>query len=130
MVPRRQVANRKQFMSICQLAAVSGTSIVLGIGCLRYIALSLEQAVGATTPAFAALLAYLMLGKKETFQIYVSLFFVILGIMVASGGDPVFNMLGFMMAVGSTVLRGAKSVYQEMIMSHDPNKLDAMNLLR
>lgn len=50
--------------------------------------------------------------------------------MVASGGDPAFNLLGFTMSVGSTALRGAKSVYQEMIMSHDPNKLDAVNLLK
>lgn len=69
LVPRKPVANRRQFLNICQLAAVSGVSIVLGIGSLRYIALSLDQAVGATTPAFAALLAYLMLGKVEDFEV-------------------------------------------------------------
>lgn len=130
LVPRRQIANRKQFMNIFWLAAVSGLSIVMGIGCLRYIALSLEQAVGATTPAFTAVLAYLMIAKTETVQVYSALGMVVLGIVISSGGDPVFNMFGFLLAVGSTVLRGAKSVFQEIIMSHDPNKLDAMNLLR
>ena len=44
--------------------------------------------------------------------------------------DPVFNLAGFIMAVGSTALRGVKSVMQELIMSRDANKLDAVNLLR
>ena len=39
-------------------------------------------------------------------------------------------MVGFLMALSSTALRGVKSVMQELIMSRDPNKLDAVNLLR
>ena len=48
------------------------------------------------------------------------------GIVVASGGEPSFHLIGFLACVGATAARAFKSVLQSVLMSHSTEKLDSM----
>ena len=48
------------------------------------------------------------------------------GIAIASGGEPLFHMVGFIFCMLATAGRALKSVSQSMIMSDQSEKLDPM----
>ena len=112
MVPLQPVKSRRQFVKISLLALIFCFTVVLGNISLRFIPVSFNQAIGATTPAFTALLAVAMNAPRETRPVYLSLIPVVVGIVIASGAEPMFNLIGFMAAVTATGARAFKSVLQ------------------
>ena len=80
----------------------------------RLAPLPLTQAIGATTPAFTAVLAVLIVRRWEQPLTYATLFPVILGVVIASRGEPGFHLAGFLLGVASTVCRALKSVLQQV----------------
>lgn len=70
------------------------------------------QAVGATTPAFTAALSFLMVNARESERTYAALLPVVIGIVIATGAEPSFNLAGFAAAVTATAARAFKSVLQ------------------
>jgi hypothetical protein len=68
--------------------------------------------VCATTPAFVAALALLMLKQRESRGVCLALVPVIAGLVLATGAEPSFDALGFTAAVAATVLRALKTVLQ------------------
>ena len=60
-------------------------SVVAGNISLKYLPVSFNQAVGATTPFFTAVFAYLMTLKREGWVTYVTLIPVVTGVVIASG---------------------------------------------
>ncbi|GJR05580.1 probable sugar phosphate/phosphate translocator [Tanacetum coccineum] len=114
-------------------AAIIGACLVTILVCgntsLRYLPVSFNQAIGATTPFFTAVFAYIITCKKETVHVYLALVPVVCGIVIASNSEPLFHLFGFLMCVGSTSGRGLKSVVQGVLLSSDNEKLNSMNLL-
>ena len=53
-----------------------------------------------------------MMGQRETRGVYLSLVPVMAGLVVATGAEPSFNLLGFVATVAATALRGLKTVLQ------------------
>ena len=51
--------------------------------------MSFEQAIGATTPAFTALLGFLLFRQREAGRTYLTLIPIVLGIVIASNAEPV-----------------------------------------
>ncbi|GAX74032.1 hypothetical protein CEUSTIGMA_g1482.t1 [Chlamydomonas eustigma] len=51
------------------------------------------------------------------------------GIAIASGGEPLFHMVGFLFCMTATAGRALKSVTQSLLMSDPAEKLDPMSLL-
>ncbi|KAF8680715.1 hypothetical protein HU200_045556 [Digitaria exilis] len=74
-------------------------------------------------------LRYLMTVKRESFLTYLALVPVVTGVIIASGGEPSFNLFGFIMCVGATAARALKTVLQGILMSSDGEKINSMNLL-
>ena len=70
------------------------------------------QAVGATTPAFTAALSLLIINARESSRTYAALLPVVVGIVIATGAEPSFNLAGFAAAVTATAARAFKSVLQ------------------
>ncbi|KAK9837287.1 hypothetical protein WJX81_003509 [Elliptochloris bilobata] len=128
-VPAKSVRGGVVLTKIAVLATVFCLSVVLGNASLRFIPVSFNQAIGATTPFFTALLGLVMLRDRETWLVYGSLVPVVIGIVVASGGEPLFHLIGFLACVGATAARAFKSVLQSVLMSHSTEKLDSMSLL-
>ncbi|XAR71963.1 hypothetical protein NMG60_11018426 [Bertholletia excelsa] len=129
VVPMQTVRSRIQFMKIAALSLVFCGSVVSGNISLRYLPVSFNQAVGATTPFFTAVFAYLMTLKREAWITYVTLIPVVTGVIIASGGEPSFHLLGFIICVGATAARALKTVLQGILLSSEGEKLNSMNLL-
>lgn len=123
------VKSRQQFYKISTLALIFCIAVVLGNVSLRFIPVSFNQAIGATTPAFTALLAAVMMGHRESRSVYLSLIPVIVGIIIASGAEPMFNMIGFLAALTATAGRALKSVLQGIMLSDSSERMDSLSLL-
>ncbi|KVI03343.1 probable sugar phosphate/phosphate translocator At5g05820 [Cynara cardunculus var. scolymus] len=129
MVPLQTLRSRVQFFKISALSLVFCASVVSGNVSLRYLPVSFTQAVGATTPFFTAVFAYVMTMKREAWLVYVTLIPVVTGVVIASGGEPSFHLFGFIMCLGATAARALKSVLQGILLSSEGEKLNSMNLL-
>ncbi|KAL3037931.1 hypothetical protein AAZX31_01G100200 [Glycine max] len=128
-VPLQRVRSRSQFGRIVALGVVFCFSVVCGNVSLRYIPVSFNQAIGATTPFFTAVFAYAVSAKREAWVTYATLLPVVAGVVVASGGEPSFHLFGFVICVSSTAARAFKSVLQDILLSSEGEKLNSMNLL-
>ncbi|KAK2983257.1 hypothetical protein RJ640_023377 [Escallonia rubra] len=129
VVPMQTVRSSVQFTKIAALSLIFCASVVSGNISLRYLPVSFNQAIGATTPFFTAVFAYLMTLKREAWLTYVTLIPVVTGVIIASGGEPSFHLFGFIMCVGATAARALKSVLQGILLSSEGEKLNSMNLL-
>ncbi|KAM0994247.1 hypothetical protein ACFX2I_009797 [Malus domestica] len=125
----QSVKSKVQFAKIAGLSVVFCFSVVCGNVSLRYIPVSFNQAVSATTPFFTAIFAFLIIKKREAWLTYAALIPVVAGVIFASGGEPSFHLFGFVMCITATSARAFKSVLQEILLSSDGEKLDSMNLL-
>ncbi|KAM1094864.1 hypothetical protein ACFX13_009959 [Malus domestica] len=125
----QSVKSKVQFTKIAGLSVVFCFSVVCGNVSLRYIPVSFNQAVSATTPFFTAIFAFLIIKKREAWLTYAALIPVVAGVIFASGGEPSFHLFGFVMCITATSARAFKSVLQEILLSSDGEKLDSMNLL-
>ncbi|EFJ15928.1 hypothetical protein SELMODRAFT_85074 [Selaginella moellendorffii] len=129
LVPMQAIRSRTQFVKISALSIIFCASVVSGNISLRYLPVSFNQAVGATTPFFTAVFAYLMTLKREAWVTYLTLVPVVTGVIIASGGEPSFHLYGFIMCVSATAARALKSVLQGILLSSEGEKLNSMNLL-
>ncbi|ESR38231.1 hypothetical protein CICLE_v10029901mg [Citrus x clementina] len=129
VAPMQHLKSRKQFFKISALGIIFCLSVVGGNVSLKYLPVSFNQAVGATTPFFTAVLAYLMTLKREGWLTYVTLVPVVTGVIIASGGEPSFHLFGFIMCISATAARALKTVLQGILLSSEGEKLNSMNLL-
>lgn len=129
IVPLQHILSRKQFFKIFALSAIFCFSVVCGNTSLRYLPVSFNQAIGATTPFFTAIFAFLITCKKESAEVYLALLPVVFGIVLASNSEPLFHFFGFLVCVGSTAGRALKSVVQGILLTSEAEKLHSMNLL-
>mmetsp|Transcript_4162 Transcript_4162/g.7726 ORF Transcript_4162/g.7726 Transcript_4162/m.7726 type:complete len:386 (+) Transcript_4162:206-1363(+) len=129
LVPRQGIKSKQQFFKISVLAVVFCGSVVCGNVSLRYLPVSFNQAVGATTPFFTAIFSALIMRKIESVNTYLALVPVVVGIILASGTEPLFHMFGFIVCVSATAARAFKSVLQAILLASEAEKLNSMNLL-
>ncbi|GAV82154.1 TPT domain-containing protein [Cephalotus follicularis] len=129
VVPLQAIKSRPQLLKIATLSVVFCGSVVGGNISLRFLPVSFNQAVGATTPFFTALFAYLATLKREAWVTYAALVPVVTGVVIASGGEPGFHLYGFIMCISATAARAFKSVLQSILLSSEGEKLNSMNLL-
>lgn len=85
IAPFQRIKSRAQLFRIATLSVVFCGSVVGGNISLRYLPVSFNQAVGATTPFFTAIFAYFMTLKKEAWITYAALVPVVGGVVIASG---------------------------------------------
>ncbi|KAF6155361.1 hypothetical protein GIB67_019887 [Kingdonia uniflora] len=129
LVPIQRINSRTQFVKISGLSFVFCCSVVGGNISLRYLPVSFNQAVGATTPFFTAVFAYLFTFKREMWMTYAALVPVVTGVVIASGGEPSFHLYGFIMCISATAARALKSVLQGILLSSEGERLNSMNLM-
>jgi len=129
VVPKQAIKGRKHAIKIAVLAVVFVASVVGGNISLRFIPVSFNQAIGATTPFFTALLSLFIMRHKESTQTYMTLVPIVLGIMIASKAEPLFHPVGFVACFSATFARALKSVLQGLLLTNENEKLDSLNLL-
>ena len=129
VVPKQAIKGRKHAIKIAVLAVVFVASVVGGNISLRFIPVSFNQAIGATTPFFTALLSLFIMRHKESTQTYMTLVPIVLGIMIASKAEPLFHPVGFVACFSATFARALKSVLQGVLLTNENEKLYSLNLL-
>lgn len=129
LLPVQRVRSWEQLGKISMLAGVFCFTVVLGNISLKTIPVSFNQAIGATTPAFTAAFSLVLLGQRESQQTYATLVPIILGIIIASGAEPLFELLGFLAALAATAGRALKSVMQGRMLSDPADRMDSPSLL-
>lgn len=77
--------SHRQLARVALLGAVFCASVVAGNVSLRHLPVSFNQAVGATTPFFTALLAYAVAARREACATYAALVPVVAGVAIATG---------------------------------------------
>eukprot|EP01018_Ginkgo_biloba_P016887 Gb_35646 [translate_table: standard] len=129
IVPMQFIVSRRQFLKILALSFIFSFSVVCGNTSLRYLPVSFNQAIGATTPFFTAIFAFVITCKRESSVVYMALVPVVFGIVIASNSEPLFHLFGFLVCLGSTAARALKSVVQGLLLTSEAEKLHSMNLL-
>jgi drug/metabolite transporter (DMT)-like permease len=85
VVPMQSVKSGAQLLKIAGLSVVLCLYVVCGNVSLRYLPVSFNQAIGATTPFFTAVFAYVVSSKMEAWVTYLTLVPVVAGVIIASG---------------------------------------------
>lgn len=129
IVPMQSIRSRIQLAKITALSAIFSFSVVSGNISLRFLPVSFNQAIGATTPFFTAFFAYIITFKQESYWTYAALVPVVLGVVVASNSEPSFHLYGFLICIAATAARALKTVVQGILLSAESEKLNSMNLL-
>jgi solute carrier family 35 protein E4 len=112
---------------ILPLSASFALSVGFGNLALKYIFPSFNQMLGCTTPLVTIFLAVVITKSRYNLWSYVSIFFIVVGVMLCTAGEVNFHVLGLAFNTGSTVLRGVKSIIQGQLLTE--NKLDSVTLL-
>ena len=124
--PLKTWRDARKVFALSQTLAVS---VALAVASFKYVEVSLEQALAASSPAFTAAAGVVILGKRERSKIWITLVPVMGGAMLAAGGEPRFHALGVCLVFASNVARGVKSCLQELLLGKEAG-LDSMSLLR
>ena len=93
VVPMQFIRSRVQFWKISALSIIFCASVVSGNISLRFLPVSFTQAVGATTPFFTAIFAYLVTFKREAWLTYATLIPVVTGVVIASGVSLILMLI-------------------------------------
>ncbi|KAG2452203.1 hypothetical protein HYH02_003234 [Chlamydomonas schloesseri] len=116
-------------------------SVAACMASLAYIPASFAQALGASTPVITAVLALLIQGRLEVGRwgggavgeadrvTYAALLPVVGGIALASGGEPLFSLLGLGLQLLACTARSLKTVLQAAMLTDDRDKFHPMALL-
>lgn len=125
----QRIGSVPQLQKIFVLAVIFCATILLGNASLRYIPISFNQAIGATTPFCTAVFALVLQGKRETLWTYAALIPVVGGVILASKGEPQFHSIGFLCCALATVGRALKSVVQTLLLTDKSEQMNSMSLL-
>lgn len=119
-------------MDVLVLSCVFCCSVVLGNASLGYISVSLSEAVGALTPFFTVVFAYLLHSHTESLSSLGALVPVVAGCVIVTNVEPEFHALGLMCAFLATGARGLKTVLQESLLKNSTSSihLDPVSLLQ
>lgn len=115
---------------VALLAVTFCLSIMASMASYAFIPASFAQALGSTTPVFTAALTFLVQGRREAGITYGALGPVVVGIAIASGGEPLFSMVGTLLQLSSAAARALKSVMQALLLQDDSERFHPMSLLQ
>lgn len=109
VIPHQQLPTIMQLWKLFLLSQTFALSIVAAVASLEYVEVSFEQAIAACTPAVTAFLGILILRKKESWQVWLSLSPVILGGFVTAQAEQASGAKGLVLVLISIIARAVKS---------------------
>ena len=125
---RGAIKSRAEGWKVFFLSQVMALSVLLAVASFKYVDVSLEQALAASSPAFTAAMGVVILKKRERGKVWLTLLPVVGGAMISAGGVPEVSWFGVTLVILSNIARGTKSCMQELLLGKDA--LDSINLLR
>ena len=103
--------------------------MALAVASFKYVDVSLEQALAASTPAFTAAAGVVILGKRERPRVWLTLVPVAGGAALSAGGAPEFHLVGVSLVFRLERRARRQELMQELLLGGE-SALDSMNLLR
>jgi len=94
---------------------------------IRHIPVSYSNTVKASLPLFSVLFSRCLLGERHSKSIYFCLFFIISGVVISSCTELLFDIVGLISALTSTVSTALLNVYAKKSMTD--HKLHYMKML-
>ena len=125
---RGAIKSRAEGWKVFFLSQVMALSVLLAVASFKYVDVSLEQALAASSPAFTAAMGVVILKKRERGKVWLTLLPVVGGAMISAGGVPEVSWFGVTLVILSNIARGTKSCMQELLLGKDA--LASINLLR
>lgn len=108
---------RTYFYTVVPIASLQMVSLCLGNIAYLYISVSYIQMVKNTTSAFVFLFSISMGFEELTFSKAIAVTLVISGMMLTTGGDQYFNLLGFVLQMSSTIAESCRLCCTKALMS-------------
>ncbi|EFJ50141.1 plastidic phosphate translocator, partial [Volvox carteri f. nagariensis] len=129
LVPRKREVSSHLLARVGVLAASFTLAVATCMASLAYLPASFVQALGSTTPGLTAVLAFLIQGRREAAVTYLALVPVVVGIVLASGGEPQLHLLGLVLQLVACLARSFKTVLQAVLLTDERDRLHPMTLL-
>ena len=127
--PDKKAPSAATIKRVWMLSVTFCLSITLNNIGLKYVYVSFYEILSACTAPITLVLTMIMQGKRYHAATYFSMLPLCCGVMMCVKGEVNFHIMGLICCGTATVLRGAKSVIQAMIMSDSEEKLSPMELL-
>ncbi|KAJ5066191.1 solute carrier family 35 member e4 [Anaeramoeba ignava] len=112
--------SQEKLMKLFLMSTLFLSSISLGNTSLKYVSVSFNQVIRATTPAITLFLSVIILKKKFTPSHYRSVFIVIIGVILSSFTEFDFHWIGFLLTLFVSFLSSLKSIITAKLL-WDPN---------
>jgi len=98
------------------LGALRGSTVMLGLVSLSYVAVSFTETIKASAPLATVLFARLILGERTSTTVLLTLFPVMVGLGLCSANELSFHMIGFLAALTNNFLDCIQNVVSKKMM--------------
>lgn len=127
--PYKTLPSQAMNFGLYRLIAVYTVGFCLTNGSFGKVNASFVDTIKAGEPIATVLLTVLFLpGERVTGLVFLSLLPIVAGVAVSSMSDTSFNMLGFLMAMGSNLCFSARSICAKLLRSSLGKQMDNANL--
>ena len=102
--------------NIALVGLMRGATVILGLVSLQHVAASFTEAIKASAPLFTVLFAWLILGEKTPNIVIGSLVPIMFGLLITSGTELSFDLVGFLAAVSTNMIDCIQNVFSKRLM--------------
>nr|XP_032802773.1 triose phosphate/phosphate translocator, chloroplastic-like isoform X3 [Petromyzon marinus] len=94
-------------------------TVVLGLVCLKNVAVSFAETVKSSAPIFTVLMSRFILGEHTGWRVSASLMPVMLGLSMCTATEVGFSSLGFSAALSTNIVDCLQNVFSKKLLSGD-----------
>ena len=98
------------------LGALRGSTIILGLVSLSYVAASFTETIKASSPLVTVLFSWMILGEQTSLPVVLSLLPVMGGLVLCTSSELSFHTIGFLAALLNNVLDCIQNVLSKKMM--------------
>jgi len=109
--------NRELWRDMIILGMLRGTTLVLSLVAISYVAVSFVETIKATAPVTTVVFSWFILRERTPVPVVLALFPVMAGLIVCTASEMSFNMIGFLCAVTVNCLDCFQNVLSKKIMA-------------
>jgi len=124
----RQLDGLMRLRKVGPLAAFFAATVACGNLSLKYVYPSFKQMVGSGSPVVTVAMSVLVTRTRYNWWSWASMPMICGGLWMCTAGEVNFHAFGFVFAIGSMVLRSAKSIAQAQLLGKE-ERIDPVTLL-
>jgi solute carrier family 35 protein E2 len=113
---RETMSRRAFYRNIFIVGLLRGSTVVLGLVSLQHVAASFTEAIKSSAPLFTVLFAWLILRVKTGWRTIISLVPVMVGLLLTSGTELSFEIVGFSAAMATNCVDCVQNVFSKKLM--------------